>query len=441
MRLNVKKVLERFTHEGAPAAAITRFQELRRSVMAGLLWEDNFYERGHEVADRIKFLVPFCRPEEVAALAIEARNQGRLRHMPLLVMRELARHPSRPKLAEDLAAVIQRPDELGEFLSIYWREGRCPLSHQVKKGLASAFQKFDAYQLAKYNRREAIRLRDVLFMCHAKPLNREQEELWLALVEDRLDPPDTWEVALSSGRDKAETFTRLIRERRLGYLALLRNLRNMAMSGVDHGLIREALLAGATKSRALPFRFVAAGRAVPHLEPVLDEAMKLAVAGHEPLPGRTAILIDVSGSMTWSLSAKSDLNRIDAAAALAVLVCCLSEQARVFTFSNQVVEVPPRASLSLIEAVINSQSHGGTELGKAVKEIKAKVDCDRLIVVTDEQSHDRVPPPAGRGYMINVANCRNGVGYGPWVHIDGFSESVVTFIQMYEKMLGEINPA
>ncbi len=57
---------------------------------------------------------------------------------------------------------------------------------------------------------------------------------------------------------------------------------------------------------------------------------------------------------------------------------------------------------------------------------------DRLIVITDEQSHDSVPAPRGKGYVINVASNQNGVGYGPWTHIDGWSEAVVEYIAELE---------
>jgi 60 kDa SS-A/Ro ribonucleoprotein len=82
--------------------------------------------------------------------------------------------------------VIQRADELAEFLAIYWAEGKQPLSAQVKKGLAAAFVKFDEYALAKYDRAGAVRLRDVLFLSHAKPVDAAQAELWKRLVENEL---------------------------------------------------------------------------------------------------------------------------------------------------------------------------------------------------------------------------------------------------------------
>src|SRR5215475_3142383 len=230
------------THEGAPARNLSPELQLRRSVLACLLWETQFYEDGIEIAGRIAELVPKVAVERVAALAIEARDKMKLRHAPLLLVREMARHKThRGLVSETLERVIQRADELCEFMAIYWKDGRVPLSGQVKKGLAATFPKFDEYQLAKYDRGGPIKLRDVLFLCHAKPRGEAQAEVWKKLVSGTLTTPDTWEVALSSGADKREAWKRLLRERKLGALALLRNLRNMREAGVDESLVLSAL--------------------------------------------------------------------------------------------------------------------------------------------------------------------------------------------------------
>lgn len=421
-----------YTQEGAKASHISPIEELRRTVMACLLWEDGFYESGEAVADRIKRLVPLCNPLDVAQLAIDARDKQRLRHAPLFLVRELARYPSRFQIADTLAHVIQRADELAEFLAMYWKDGKKPLAKQVKKGLAKAFLKFDEYALAKYNRDASVKLRDVLFMCHAKPDTDERAALWKRLVDGQLVTPDTWEVALSGGADKKEAFTRLLQENKLGYMALLRNLRNMQEVKVDESLVFAALQSGAAKSKALPFRYVAAARAVPAWEPHLDSAMQVAMQGLQKLDGRTIVLVDVSCSMDAKLSSRSDLNRIDAASALAVLVRGLSDSCRVLTFSNQVVEVAPRLGVALIDAIRTSQAHAGTHFGGAMKAINAQLDYDRIIVITDEQSADPVGAPKGKGYIINVATEKHGVGYGDWTHISGFSESVVQFIHATE---------
>src|ERR1700760_1287745 len=132
------------THEGAPAKNISAEQQLRRSVLACMLWENEFYEDGVAIAGRIRELVPKVEAAKVAALAVEARTAMKLRHAPLLLVREMARHAThRALVAETLARVIQRADELAEFVAIYWSSGKQPLSGQVKKGLAAAFTRFD----------------------------------------------------------------------------------------------------------------------------------------------------------------------------------------------------------------------------------------------------------------------------------------------------------
>src|SRR5260370_16680438 len=193
------------THEGAPAKNISAEQKLRRSVLAYMLWETQFYEDGVAIAGRIRELVAKVPAEKVAALAIEAREKMKLRHAPLLLVREMARLAThRHLVAETLLRFIQRADELSEFVALYWSEGKQPLSAQVKKGLAAAFTKFDEYALGKYSRATPVKLRDVLFLSHAKPVDAAQAELWKRLVAGELATPDTWEVALSAGADKRD---------------------------------------------------------------------------------------------------------------------------------------------------------------------------------------------------------------------------------------------
>ena len=419
------------THEGAPAAPIGAEVQLRRAVLACMLWEDQFYESGVAISDRIAGLVPRVEAARVAALAIEAREQMKLRHAPLLLVREAARYPThRGVVAETLARVIQRADELAEFLAIYWKDGRQPLSAQVKKGLAAAFSKFDAYALAKYNRDGVVKLRDVLFLTHAKPLTAEQALTWRQLIDGTLPSAESWEVRLSRGEQHREVWESLLIENRLGALALLRNLRNMQAAGVEPELVRHGLEA-IRVDRVLPFRFIAAARNAPQWEPWIERAMFLSLHGQERLPGRTVLLVDVSGSMDAPLSGRSQMRRMDAAAGLAVLLREIAEEVSIYTFSERLVRVPARRGFALRDAIVQSQPHTGTYLGRALGELRESYD--RLIVITDEQSHDQVPAANGRGYVVNVASYRNGVGYGAWTHIDGWSEAVVEYIRSHER--------
>lgn len=436
MKLNTKSLYLETTHEGARAARISAAAQLQRSVMCCLLWEDSFYEDGQSIADRIAALVPQVTGEFVASLAITARNEMKLRHVPLLLCREMAKHSHQKAfVSSTLEKVIQRPDELCEFLSIY-SQGRTgtktlnKLSAQVKKGLAKAFGKFDEYALAKYNQKNAIKLRDVLFLCHAKPKDSAQNGVWRRLIEGNLATPDTWEVELSASTDKKASWTRLLREDKLGGLALLRNLRNMTEAGVEEGLIAFALQNMKT-DRVLPFRFISAARYAPCLEPQLEVAMLRCLASQDKLPGKTILVVDNSGSMTSPVSAKSELTRRDAASALAILLREICEQVAVVAFSDRPTIIPARRGFALRD-VIQSSPSGGTNTDDALA-MAEKSGYDRIIVITDEQSHQMIRAPRTKlAYFVNVATEKNGIGYGTWKHIDGWSEAIVEYIRAFE---------
>jgi hypothetical protein len=311
---------------------------------------------------------------------------------------------------------------MSEFLALYWRDGKeQPLASQVKKGLARAFTKFDEYALQKWNRDGDVRLRDALFLCHAKPVDKKQANLWKRLVDDKLKPAGTWEELLSAGKDKKATFEKLIRDNELGALALLRNLRGMTEAGVDRKVIAQALT-DMKVDRVLPFRFIAAARYAPQFEPQLEQAMFRALEGAPKLGGKTVLLIDTSPSMTEKVSGKSELSRKDAAFGLAVLARELCEEVEIWAFSSQTKMVPPRRGFALSDVIAQAVPSNGTLLGNAIRDVKGRYD--RLIIITDEQSQDTVgAPDKGKlAYMLNVSTEKNGVGYGDWTRIDGWSE-------------------
>ncbi len=329
--------------------------------------------------------------------------------------------------------VIQRADELSEFVAIYWADGRTPLSAQVKKGLAAAFTRFDEYALAKYDRAGAVRLRDVLFLCHAKPRDAAQAELWKRLIAGELATPDTWEVALSSGGDKRTHWERLLVERTLGALALLRNLRNMKDAGVQRGTTSSprstrcgptVFFPSASSLRRVTLRSGRGTRA---------RDVSFARRRPEQLAGHTVMLVDVSGSMVAPLSRSFD----DAAHRRGLRTRRAAARDRREGNASTPSRTPQSASRPGVDSLCamrwsRASAHSGTYLGAALDAVDEPYD--RIIVITDEQSHDRVGAPRGKGYMINVATARNGVGYGPWMHIDGFSEAVINYIRELENV-------
>jgi len=439
------------THGDGIASKLTKLEELRRSVLSNMLWENEFYEDGESIATRITNLANTVDPNKVADLAIEAREQMKLRHVPLLLCRILAKRGY--KVANTLARVIQRPDELTEFLAIYWKNGKEPLSAQVKKGLALAFTKFDEYQLAKYNRDENIKLKDVLFLSHAKPLTDDQANVWKRLIDGTIETPDTWEVALSTGKDKKETFERLITSKKLGALALIRNLRKMEESKVDNNIIKQALL-DMKVDRVLPFRFIAAAKHAPRFEQDLEQAMFKCLSNGTKLPGKTILIIDISGSMHGQLSSKSEMSRYDAANSLAILVREMCENPVIYATAGNdgrrihaTALVPNRRGFALPDAIMNMNSTlggGGIFLKQVMDYVYDKEhDADRIIIITDEQDCDNsnVNAPANanafgkQNYIINIASYNRGIAYNKkWIHISGWSEAVLNYIAQYELM-------
>jgi 60 kDa SS-A/Ro ribonucleoprotein len=206
----------------------------------------------------------------------------------------------------------------------------------------------------------------------------------------------------------------------------------MEESGVSKETMREAILGMNTK-RILPFRFIAAARYAKHFEPELEKAMFKNTSELPKLKGKTIVLVDVSGSMDHPMSGKSDMTRIDAACGVGMVCREVCEEVEIYSFSDYTKEIPPRHGFALRDAIMHSQSHSGTDLGAAVTHANQR-GYDRLIVITDEQSCTPVSDPVGTGYMVNVAANQNGVGYGKWTHLDGFSESIINFIIELEKL-------
>lgn len=438
---------------GAVASRTSKLNELYRSVLACMLWENTYYEGGESVADRIAKLVPEVDPERVSALAIAARSEGKLRAVPLFLAREMARHDShKPFVSNTLATVIQRADELAEFLSIYWKDKKQPLAAQVKKGLAKAFTKFDEYALAKYNRENKVKLRDVLFLCHAKPVDKAQEKLWKRLIDDKLKTPDTWEVALSATKGdadlKKDAWERLLADNKLGALALLRNLRNFEQMGVDRDLIKQALKHCKT-DRVLPFRFITAVKHAPRWQADLEELMLRAVEGKHLLKGKTVLVIDVSGSMGGTLSGKTEMSRMECAASLAILLRELCEDIVIYATagsdSSRVHDtdlVRPHRGFALRDEVLRLAGRlgsGGISLKQVMDYTRdAEKKADRVIVITDEQDCDTKANPdtadawGKRNYIINISVEKGGVAFKKFNHINGFSEAVIDYIAATE---------
>ena len=438
---------------GALAAKQSNTALLRRAVLANLLWEDVAYMDGKRVAEEIKRLIPLCPAIDVYNIALEARTMQKLRHTPLFIAVEMCKYPEHKMFVQDLLPqIITRADMLTDFLAIYWKDGKKPIANQAKKGLAKAFHNFNEYKFAKYDRDAAIKLRDVMFLCRPKPNNQYETELFKKVADRTLATPETWEVLLSTGKDKKESWTKLITEGKIGGLAMLRNIANMRKANVDKKVINEGL-ERLKSSMLMPLDFLKAERMNPEFSRQIEDSMIKSYANLPKLTGRTLFIVDVSGSMNARMSAKSDFTRYDAACAMAMLAANQCEDYEIVcTAGNDYRRVGahehityPQKGFGIFNQIHDTNKRidaGGIFTRQCLEWCKSQFkgkEFDRIIIFSDSQDCDypdkRVPKPFGTyNYICDVSANTKGVNYkGTWTaEISGFSEHFITFIAAME---------
>lgn len=369
-------------YENAPAFTLTPQLELYSAVVTATL-SDKFYETGGDRLKRIVELIEKNDPAFVAKLAVYAREKMHLRSVPMVLTVELAKVARGNGLVSKLTErVVQRADEITELLAYYqFANNRKEtkklnrLSKQVQKGLSAAFNKFDEYQFAKYNRDAAVKMRDALFLVHPKPKNEAQQALFDKIASDTLKTPYTWETELSAAgqekfadeaeRNKAfrEKWEALIDSGKMGYMAVLRNLRNMLEAGVSAKHLEKVCSQLADEknvlnSKQLPFRFLSAYREVKNIKSgftglVLEAIEAAALHSAANIRGfdadtRVVIACDVSGSMQRAVSAKSTVQNFDIGLMLGMLLQSKCKNVVTGMFGNtwKTISVPRKAVLA-----------------------------------------------------------------------------------------------
>ena len=438
---------------GALAARQSNVALLRRAVLANLLWEDVAYMDGESVANEIKRLIPLCPALDVYNIALEARLMQKLRHTPLFIASEMCKYPEHKLFVKDLLPkIITRADMLTDFLAIYWKYKKCPICNQAKKGLELAFHNFNEYQLAKYDRDAAIKLRDVMFLVHTRPRNDYEKELYNKVASRTLTPPETWEVLLSRGEDKKATWTKLIQEGKIGGLAMLRNIANMQKANVDYEVIKEGLV-NLKSSMLLPLDFLKSARMNQSFSRDIEDAMLSAYENLPKLPGRTLFIVDVSGSMGCLTSNGSVFSRLDQACAMAMLASCQCEKFELVTtagdderkiHSSEWIQYPKKG-FGIAQQTLDTRSrvgYGGIFTRQCLEWCRRKFsdkEFDRIIIFSDSQDCDwpdkRIPKPFGKhNYICDVSAHTKGVNYkGVWTaEISGMSEHFLTYIAALE---------
>lgn len=452
------------THEGAPALTRDRKSDLFLLAAVNMVGEDTFYEAAGARDARFRELVhavAIADPGWIAGFLPYLRNQMQMRSASVVMAAEfawqrtqigtaMAELPDGVTVRSVVESALQRPDEPAELLG-YWksRYGRS-LPAGVKRGVADAVTRMLSEKAAiKYDgQSRAYRLGDVLEVVHPKPKGVWQSEMfrWLlnrrrhndaAELVDRFDPailptiaayeelrlmpkerqrelllanPEllgtaglTWEHLSGLGPMDAAAWEAVIPQ--MGYMALLRNLRNFDQAGISDVVAstvaaRLADPSEVARSRQFPYRFLSAFLALDSVRwaPALEQALQQSVSAIPEFPGRTLVLVDTSASMRNHVSAKSRIRHIDIAALFGCAVATRNPgRTTLVGFADGAFEwqVPAGASALLstqkFDELVGSVGHGTQMLGAIAAAYNGH---DRIVLFSDLQC---APYLTGRG--------------------------------------------
>ncbi|OKJ95677.1 TROVE domain-containing protein [Amycolatopsis sp. CB00013] len=500
------------THEGGDGYARDTQSELFLLAVTNMVGENTFYETGDKRDTRFADLVretALADPEWTARFLRWLRTEANMRTAAIVgaaeyVHARLAGDPSPVAPIANRAvvdSVLQRADEPGELLA-YWTSlygKRIP--KPVKRGIAdAAVRLFTEKSFLKWDSAaRAFRFADVLGLAHPDPKDPVQDALFKHIVDVRFNPgreipaelevlgaradlmawdkdkrrdlfsrPDTarstlrragmtWESLAGwlQGPMDARAWEAVIPS--MGYMALLRNLRNFDEAGVSDEVAEgvAARLADpeqVAKSRQFPMRFLSAYRAAPSLRwsYTLEKAIAESLANVPRLAGRTLILVDTSGSMNAGFSKDGTLMRWDAAAIFGIALGARCETADVVSFSNgyyggtgsKAFDVP--RGESLLRGLDRWKNGGyfigaGTDTVGAIQRHLRPGHHDRVVILTDEQHSsgnvDQTVPQDTALYTWNLAGYERGhstSGRGNRHTFGGLTDAAFTMIPLLE---------
>lgn len=441
-------------------------QKLVTQVLTSFFNEKKFYgDNTAEMQETIKNVIA-ADPQFVANLAVFARREFNMRSVAHVLVAYLAHEVNGKPYARNAAnAVAIRGDDATEIMACYLDLFGKPIPNALKKGIADALQRFDEYTLAKYKGEgKAVKMRDLLCLCRPTPVNEAQSAAWKLLLNGELETPYTWETELSAKGNNAATWEQLIDSGKVGYMALLRNLRNILTAnprnvGKVLATIENPVMV--KRSKQLPFRFLSAYKELENIGgsrvfDALENAVEASIENMPKLEGTTVIAVDTSGSMGSAISGKSKVRCYEIAMMLGLIANKICENSIFYTFDTSITKYPVSKRSGILYTTIRS-SHcgGGTKMQLPFEKMIAEnIKADRIIVLSDNECN-------GGWYSKPVQaladTYRNRTGNDIWVHaidlqgygtqqfhgkktniISGWSEKVFAFIALAEQGEGNL---
>jgi hypothetical protein len=301
------------------------------------------------------------------------------------------------------AKYFHRPDDVAEILGAIEMLGN-HWSHAFARGAGDYLSTLKDYQLTKYKMMgKNYNLYDCINICHPK------SAAITAFKKGELEAPDTWEVKISTAKtqeDRNTEWVRMVREGKLGYLALLRNLRNIVAANISNEDIRTYLVPQLTNEKAIkrslvyPYQIYNAYLALKNanygnsmITMALEEAFIIS-CGNMPDLNNSVVILDVSGSMDDRVSPKSDMSIKQLGACFAAAIYLSQKDIIFIKFGNKAKKydfIKSNSPFQIIASMCSNDGCGyGTYLGSAYvlldKIYKKKIE--NIFIISDMQTMD-----------------------------------------------------
>lgn len=470
-KFNSSQTIRTTNRSGYAAYKMPEKQKLVTQVLTSFFNEKKFYgDNSAEMQETIKKVIA-QDPKFVANLAVFARREFNMRSVAHVLVAHLAHEVAgKPYTREVVKAVSLRGDDVTEIMACYLDLFGKPIPNALKKGISDAMQGFDEYTLAKYKGEgKAVKMRDLLCLCRPTPKDAAQSDLWKRLLNNELQTPFTWETQLSANGNNAETWETLIDSGKVGYMALLRNLRNILKanpSNIDKVYSYLQNPEAVKRSKQLPFRYLAAFKEVADIGgsrvlDVLENAIDASIENLPKLPGTTVIAVDISGSMNDPVSQKSSIRCHEIAMLLGLIANRICENSHFFMFNNELKRGQYSSRAGILSTVCGSRCGGGTNMVLPFQAMMDKrIHADRVIILSDNECNNGGGGFFGyRRYPVQTIadEFRKKSGDDIWVHaidlqgygtqqfhgsktniIAGWSEKVMDFILLAEQGEGTL---
>ena len=440
-------------------------EKLVTQVLTSFFNESKFYgDNSKEMQVTIKNVIK-QDPQFVANLAVFARREFNMRSVAHVLTAYLAHEvEGKPYVRKTVKAVSLRGDDVTEIMACYLSMFGKPIPNGLRKGINDVLQGFDEYTLAKYKGEgKAVKMRDLLCLCRPTPTSAEQSAMWKRVLENTLETPYTWETELSAKGNTKEVWEELIESKKVGYMATLRNLRNILNanpSNVNKVLSYIENPEAVKKSKQLPFRYLSAYKELQNIGgsrvfDALENALEASIENMPKLEGTTVIAVDTSGSMGSAVSAKSNVRCYEIAMLLGLVANKICDNSIFYTFDTTIKKHAVSHRTGILETVTKSCHGGGTNMYLPFERmISDNVKADRIIVISDNECNCGYWPKP----VQSLANeYRRKTGNDIWVHaidlqgygtqqfhgaktnlIAGWSEKTLEFIKIAEQGEGNL---